>query len=237
MDYRDDLTAALLRAQELEQHADELTRQVAELRGDYTRQAKAEQAPYVFVATTGHVAALDPQTGDIAWQQRIKGSVTPLHLVADGASLFVGGSGRVFRLAPLTGDVLWSNELRGYGHDLPTLALAPRTHVMADWLFVGLATSVVALAASDGSMRWSTKLDTSLMRHFTNLALLGETLVATAKGEMWSLDPRNGDVRWHNELKGFGSGLAGIAPGSLSQFALAGRHAIDQQTATAMAAT
>lgn len=52
---------------------------------------------------------------------------------------------------------------------------------------------------------------------FVNVVLQDGALYATAAGEVFCLDPASGHIRWHNELKGMGRGLATIAMGGNQQ--------------------
>lgn len=75
-------------------------------------------------------------------------------------------------------------------------------------IFVGIKDSVVALDDRTGDEVWRAELRSS---NYVNLYYDGETLVAANAGEVWRLDPRNGTVIWHNELKGMWRGLASLA--------------------------
>ena len=84
-------------------------------------------------------------------------------------------------------------------------------------IYVGIKGSVVALEAATGRQLWATHL---VGQGFVNVVLDGAKLYATSYGEIFCLDPKTGNGLWHNELKGFGRGLATIAsetitPGTL----------------------
>ena len=75
-------------------------------------------------------------------------------------------------------------------------------------VFVGISDSVVALDARSGAAVWRAKLRGS---DYVNVYWDGEVLVAANAGEVWRLDPANGSVIWHNELKGMGRRLVSLA--------------------------
>lgn len=75
-------------------------------------------------------------------------------------------------------------------------------------LFVGIYNSVVALDTRDGSESWRTKLGGS---SFVNVYWDGEELFASAKGEVFRIDPNGGAVLWRSPLKGLGTGAVTMA--------------------------
>jgi outer membrane protein assembly factor BamB len=87
-------------------------------------------------------------------------------------------------------------------------------------IYIGIASSVVALRKDDGSIEWSRKLP----RSSSLVALLheGPHVFALSSGEVSCLDAATGEVVWHNPLKGFGRGWALIAGGAGEVSAAAG---------------
>lgn len=79
-------------------------------------------------------------------------------------------------------------------------------------LYVGIKTHVLAIDPSSGVEVWRTKLEGQRMRNndFVYLTLDGERLYATSSGELYCLNRATGEVRWHNQLKGLGTGLVSI---------------------------
>ena len=75
-------------------------------------------------------------------------------------------------------------------------------------VFVGIKNAVVALDDRTGMEIWQTKLRSS-----DHVIVLwdGEALFAACGGEVWRLDPRNGNVIWHNAFKGMGRGIVSLA--------------------------
>jgi outer membrane protein assembly factor BamB len=84
-------------------------------------------------------------------------------------------------------------------------------------IYLGIKGSVIALDASSGNQIWTSSLIGS---DFVNVVLDGDNLYATTQGEIFCLNPVDGQGRWSNKLKGFGLGLCSIAsetitPGNL----------------------
>jgi outer membrane protein assembly factor BamB len=75
-------------------------------------------------------------------------------------------------------------------------------------VFIGIAGTVLALNRSTGQEVWRAELKGS---DFVNIALQDGDLYATAKGELFCLDPTTGNIRWQNPLKRLGRGLVTIA--------------------------
>jgi len=78
----------------------------------------------------------------------------------------------------------------------------------SDLVCIGIKGSVVALNRATGQQVWATHLKGS---DFVNVVLQDEAVLASCYGEIFCLDPLTGNARWHNPLKGFGTGLATIA--------------------------
>jgi outer membrane protein assembly factor BamB len=78
----------------------------------------------------------------------------------------------------------------------------------SDLVYVGIAGCVVALDRASGEIVWKTHLKGG---EFVNVLLDQGQLFATTRGEIFCLDPLTGDGRWHNRLKGLGTGLATLA--------------------------
>jgi len=107
-----------------------------------------------------------------------------------------------------------------------------------DLLFVGIYNSVVALDADDGTEVWRAKLGGM---SFVNVYWDGVQLFASTKGEVFRLHPGEGQVLWHNKLKGLGTGMTTLAtnraPSASTGQQAAARVAMDQQAAAGAAAS
>lgn len=82
---------------------------------------------YVFVGTSGQVAAIDKSTGQTLWKTRIKGGfITPgtsfVTLLVDGNKVYAHTSGELFCLDGASGQILWTNDLPQMGYQLASLA-------------------------------------------------------------------------------------------------------------------
>ena len=95
-------------------------------------------------------------------------------------------------------------------------------------IFIGIKGSVIALNRATGQQMWATHLKGS---DFVNVVLQEGAILASCYGEIFCLDPLTGEARWHNPLKGFGTGLASIATGNAT--VLAAKHRYDEQAAAA----
>ncbi len=78
----------------------------------------------------------------------------------------------------------------------------------SDLIFIGIKGSVIALNRATGEQVWATHLKGS---SFVTVVLEDGMVLASCNGEVFCLDPLNGNGRWHNRLAGFGTGLASIA--------------------------
>jgi len=75
-------------------------------------------------------------------------------------------------------------------------------------IYLGIKGSVIAMDAATGRQLWSVHLKGG---SFVNVVLDGDNLYGTTAGEIFCLDRRTGEGRWHNKLSGFGYGLISIA--------------------------
>ena len=75
-------------------------------------------------------------------------------------------------------------------------------------VFIGLKGYVLALHRDSGEIVWS---NDQLKSGYVTLLLDGDQLIVSTNGYIYCLDPGTGKIRWHNPLKGYGSG----APTSL----------------------
>ena len=102
-------------------------------------------------------------------------------------------------------------------------------------VFIGIKDSVIALDEKTGAEVWRTEVRAT---GYVYAVWDGQSVYATSGGEVWRIDPQNGGIIWHNQLKGLGRGLASIAStrsaGPQSGFQLAAMAA--QQAAEAAAA-
>ena len=107
----------------------------------------------------------------------------------------------------------------------------PQQSPPSPFVFVGIASSVVALDKKSGEIAWSTKLRASSL---VSLLHDGPHVFAVSSGEISCLAAATGAVLWHNPLKGYGRGFA-ILAGATSD-GIAGAQAVEQANAAASAA-
>ena len=107
----------------------------------------------------------------------------------------------------------------------------------SELVFIGIKGSVVALNRANGQQVWATHLKGS---DFVNVVLQDGAVLATCRGEIFCLDPMTGVGKWHNPLKGLGTGLATIAAEGIASLGnplvLAQKRRRDEEAATSGAA-
>ena len=72
---------------------------------------------YLFIGTSGHVAAMDRDTGREVW--RVSLPSTGYHIVSllvEGTRVFAASKGYLFCLDAENGDILWKSSMPGLGH-------------------------------------------------------------------------------------------------------------------------
>ncbi len=75
-------------------------------------------------------------------------------------------------------------------------------------LFIGIKDVVVAVRRRDGVELWRTKLKSG---GFVNVLWDGEGLFAASGGEVFRLNPTDGGILWHDQMKGLGTGVVSLA--------------------------
>ena len=91
-------------------------------------------------------------------------------------------------------------------------------------MYIGMKGTVLAIDRRTGAEQWRTHLKGS---DFVNVVVGVEEVFATARGELFCLDPATGRIRWHNPLTGMGWGLITIAGDSIVPLA---KHYQDQSS-------
>lgn len=83
----------------------------------------------LYIGINGHVAAIDPATGQEIWRTALGGGLFshPGHqdvcVIEHEGKVFAGCHGHLFCLDAATGQPLWRNDLSGLGHNDVTLAI------------------------------------------------------------------------------------------------------------------
>jgi outer membrane protein assembly factor BamB len=99
-------------------------------------------------------------------------------------------------------------------------------------IYLGIKGSVVALDRRTGVEYWRTALKGG---DFVNVVYDHQAVYATARGEIFCLDPAIGSIRWHNPLKGMGWGMITIAGDSIAPMAY--QRMVEGQRAAAAASS
>lgn len=86
---------------------------------------------------------------------------------------------------------------------------------------IGIKNLVIAFDRKTGAEIWRTALPARYKSSgtFVNIVRDGEALFATSAGELFALDAASGALRWHQPLKGLGTGLVSIAAGDTTNSA------------------
>ena len=100
-------------------------------------------------------------------------------------------------------------------------------------VYIGIKGTVLAFDRTTGAEAWRRVLVGS---EFVNVAVVDGDLFATARGELFALEPWTGEVRWHNPLKGLGRGLLTIASGTQQAVVMNEKSRRDAQSAAAAGA-
>lgn len=105
-------------------------------------------------------------------------------------------------------------------------------------VFVGFNSRVAALDRKTGVIVWQWRCPNPKSGGYVTLLLDGDLLIASVSGYLYALDPQTGEQFWHNETKGFGTGVASLVSvrGSSSDSLVQAAHHIAAQAAAAAGA-
>jgi len=156
---------------------------------------------YVAGGNRETVTALDPATGEKAWQRSIGGGAVGL-LYADDDIVVARGYGLVHALDPSSGETVWSLELDGRLWPTGAVRSDHGLHVLVDRPTEGDVEppQVITVDPEDGSTVWSVELngidhpDLDLQPHGS--ALVGDQLLVKSTGALHALDITIGAVNW-----------------------------------------
>lgn len=108
-------------------------------------------------------------------------------------------------------------------------------------IYVGIKQHVLAVDRRNGAIIWKTELPAKYRSSgtFVNVVHDAEGLVATCAGELFALDPKSGNLLWHEPLKGLGTGLVTVATdlGGATQSAVVSESVRQAQAAAAASAS
>jgi len=217
MSYRDELNAAMHRADAAEAELARVRATLADERAARTVARVQTEGDRIFLGAKGHLIAIAREGGDELWRTRLGDAWTVL-VAAEWPDLYVGLRGEVFRIDPASGDVLWKNRMKGLGYSALTLAPVPRALGPGNRVFAGLSGVVVALERETGDEVWRAPL--SKGAYFTHVVLLGSELFVGMPDQVVCLDAETGRVVWKKEPKDIGGRYTvTIGPASVGQVA------------------
>lgn len=148
-----------------------------------------------------------PQTGHVAWTRRLEGNVTPGPVIGPGGVVYAASNAGVLHAVDgATGEDLWTYDGKGsYGIDLST---SPAVLADGTVLWPGPRGRLFALSP-EGSLLWELDLGSQV----TSPAVDGaRVVVGTQGGDVVSVDPRTGTVRWRVALGGSSYGSVALSP-------------------------
>jgi len=92
----------------------------------------------VYIGVGGHVAAINPGTGEEIWRRKLRAS-SFVTIQVMGDAVLAGAAGELFCLDAVTGTIRWHNRLKGLGMGLVAFGGLSE---------VGVAAAMAAAAAS-----------------------------------------------------------------------------------------
>lgn len=145
---------------------------------------------------SGTLHAVDLSTGRLRWSHPVRGVAAVGGVVVRGGTVFLGTPATALELA--TGRVLWT--ARSAEPAVGTPALSPGGEVLHAGLVApgGNAGSVVALATTDGGVRWRAELGEGEVLHLLERIWTagGLLVVPSLSGRVIALDAATGAERW-----------------------------------------
>jgi outer membrane protein assembly factor BamB len=107
-------------------------------------------------------------------------------------------------------------------------------------VYVGVKHQVLAFDRKSGAAVWATSLPAKYKSSggFVHVVRDAAGLFATCAGELFALDPKSGELLWHEPLKGLGTGLVSLATdlGGSTSLSVTGESVARAQAASAAAA-
>jgi len=201
----------------------------------------------VFLGTeNGLVLAIDATTGEIKWQQKVRGEVLAPPMVDEGVVLVNTGSGIMHCLDAQSGEERWV-----YESEVPPLSLrgisAPT--ISAGAAIVGTANGRLAAAVlENGQLAWeqtiaaasgATELERLVDIDSEALVLAGVVYTVSFNGTLAAVELRTGRVIWKREYRSYrrmsleGNNLFVVDDNS-QMYALDRRNGVELWTQTAL---
>ena len=177
----------------------------SESRGYYVGQAAEVNGTVYAPSNDGNLYAIDAN-GDLDWAFET-GHYIWAQPVISNDTIFVGSMDHFIYAVSMAGEEIWSVEMAGAVVGSPLLSEDGET------LFVSsIGDEVAALSASSGDRLWTFSTEDSV---WGRAALADGTLyVADSDGNLYALDPANGEPIWQTEFAGsVVGGVTAIADG------------------------
>jgi outer membrane protein assembly factor BamB len=77
-------------------------------------------------------------------------------------------------------------------------------------IFVGFNSRVAAIDRKTGIIVWQWRCPSPKTGGYVTLLLEPDLLTVSVNGYLYGLDPATGEQYWHNDTKGFGTGVASL---------------------------
>lgn len=199
-----------------------------------------------FGTENGDVYALDTKTGDIKWQQKVKGEVLAAPGVDSGVVLVNTGSGVLYALDANSGERLWV-----YESEVPPLSLRGTSAALAasGGAIVGTASGkLVVNILESGQTAWeqsistpsgATELDRIVDIDSSPLVAGSLVYAISNNGTLASVELRSGRVLWKREYKSYrrltmaGANLF-VVDNDSNVYALDGRNGVELWSQTSL---
>lgn len=194
----------------------------------------------------GLVIAMDAETGDLKWQQKVKGEVLASPVVDEGIVVVNTGSGILHALDAQTGEQKWI-----YESEVPPLTLrgiaAPT--ISSGAAVVGTANGKVATAVLEsGQIAWeqtvaaatgTTELERLVDIDSQALVMGGVVYVVSYNGTLAALELRSGRVIWKREYRSYrrismDANNLFVVDGNSQVYALDRRNGVEMWTLTTL---
>jgi outer membrane protein assembly factor BamB len=105
----------------------------------------------LYAATSGHVIAVDPISGQELWRQKLPKARSVMTMLLKGDFLYVGSGGYVYCLDRYLGEIRWRSDLKRLGFDCVMLTMEGAVDAgLGASLAAAQAAAVQAAAAAAG---------------------------------------------------------------------------------------
>lgn len=165
-----------------------------------------------FGAADGNFYALDSTGGSERWRFESGGNIDGTPAVTDDFVVFSSADGAVVALNREDGSPVWSisdsGTALGVSRGLfPPVKGQSSPEILEGVVYAGFPSGrLVAINVNSGQVAWSIDLGDSRTRHTDvdePVVVIGDSIYAVSfSGGVYGLDRTNGDIVWHQELRG-----------------------------------